>query len=721
MLGGGKDDLTQKGQYISISTPLGLDKVVLLEYQAEEAVSEPFLYRLKLMSKEQTLSFDKVIGKAATITVEMTDDTGSKLPVSGPAAKRYVNGIITRFELTHYDELKKYAYYEAEMRPWLWMLTLSGDCRIFQNKSVVDIVTAVCKGAGYTAIKKSLTSTYAKREYCVQYMESDFNFICRLLQEEGIFYYFEHTKTKHMLVLGDSSSAFKNCPKVHQMTYRPTIAYDNEDDTVTSLRYQKAVTLKTVSLGSYNFEQPTSKLVTKSRGAKGTGTKFLYTGNYTKSNVGQKYARIIQEAGAATGELVRGSGRVRTLIAGGKIKIKDHPRSDMNGDFVLQRVRVKAERTSYEATFEAFPSRVRFRPPGECCKPRIHSSQTALVVGKKGEEIWVDKYGRIKVQFYWDRLGKKDDKSSCWIRVSQGWAGKSFGMMFLPRIGQEVIVSFIDGDPDRPIVTGAVYNGQQKIPYKLPTNSTKSTIKSQSSKKGAGKFNEIRFEDKKDKEEVYIQAQKDMKGLVKNDSTWTIKRDKKLTIQRHYTRTIKKNMTTKVQEGNEVHRVLKGTRQVGVKGKETHKNDDAFNHKVAKNYTLKVDGNLSIDVKGTITMKGKAVTVQAKQQGVTIKAAQAGKFQAGTALDLKAGTALTAKAGTAATVKSGTGLTVDAGTSLTAKSKMAMKLDAGMTMDVKAKLALTAEGLSTTVKGKGVAEVSASGPLTLKGAIVKIN
>ncbi|WP_445681237.1 type VI secretion system Vgr family protein [Radicibacter daui] len=672
-------DLSQDAQYFSLTTPLGKDKLILREFSGEESLSGLFHYKLTMDSTDANLAFDSVVGKDATITIGV----GLK------ATSRYITGVITRFELSHYDEDEGLATYEADLRAWFWLLQLSGDNRIYQQKTVPEIVEAVCSDAGYAFIKKSLSGTYTAREYCVQYGESDFNFICRLLEEEGIFYFFSHTSSKCEMVLGDGSSAFTDAATVNKFTYRPTHAFDNEDDAVTALRYVNAVTTKTMGLDSFNFETPSTDLYTKADGTKGIGGRHAYTGRYTKSADGEKYAKILMQAAAVPGELVRGTGHLRSLTAGAKFNIASHPRTSMNGDFIAWRLRIKANRAAYTVNFEAFPSSKTFNPPLTAERPRIHSSQTAIVVGKSGEEIWADKYGRIKVQFHWDRLGKSDDSSSCWIRVSQGWAGKSFGAIFLPRIGQEVIVSFLEGDPDQPIVTGAVYNAEQTVPYALPDNSTRSTIKTQTSKNGTGKFNEIRFEDKADSEEVYIHAQKDMKVEVVNDLTETIDHD--------HSTTVKNDHKLTVSEGNETYKVEKGTRDVSVKGKETHKNEDNFEHTVSKDYKLTIDGNLTIEVTGDVSLKGKSLSFESSSAGVKIKAS--------TTLDEESGTAYTIKSGTTLGVKSGT----DA------------KVEAGMGLTLKAAMALQAEGLSATVKGSTTVEVNGSAMTTIKGGMVKIN
>jgi type VI secretion system secreted protein VgrG len=341
-------------------------------------------------------------------------------------------------------------------------------------------------------------------------------------------------------------------------------------------------------------------------------------------------------------------------------------------------------RLQYRNTFQAFPSSASFRPLRVTPKPRIYGTQTAIVTGKSGEEIWTDQYGRIKVQFHWDQLGQNDENSSCWIRVAQGWAGKNWGAIFLPRIGQEVVVSFLEGDPDRPLVTGAVYNGQQPVPYTLPDEQTKSTVKSNSSKGGNG-FNEIRLEDKAGSEELYLHAQKDMTIDVLNDQTTTITNNRTVTIQeKDDSLTVTKgNRAVTVSQGNETLTVSQGdrtvavsqgkethsvqsTRDVTVTGNETHTNKADFSQTVSGNYTLKVTGTLTIQATGDLTLKTDG----------------------------------------ALTVQSGTSMTVKSGTDLTASSGTGLSLSGGTTMEI---------------KGSASGTVDGGGMLTVKGGMVKIN
>jgi type VI secretion system secreted protein VgrG len=431
---------------------------------------------------------------------------------------------------------------------------------------------------------------------------------------------------------------------------------------------------------------------------------YEYPGGFLKKDEGEGLTKLRAEEREAPIRRLSGASYCRAMVPGFKTTLEEHYRSDVNAEYVVLAVRHAGGLDGYSNSFEAFPSATPYRPPRTTRKPVIPGSQTAIVVGKSGEEIWTDEYGRIKAQFHWDQLGQNDEKSSCWIRVAQGWAGKSWGQWFLPRIGQEVVVSFLDGDPDRPLVTGSVYNAEQTVPYGLPAEQTKSTIKSDSSK-GHGGYNELRFEDKKDSEEVYFQAEKDMNRVVKNNDTLKVGFEKKeagdqtIDIYNHRTVTIaegtetftvqKGNRTVAVETGNEVHTV-KGTRDVTVTGDESKTDEANFTQAVTKDYTLTVDGNLSIDVKGTVTIKsGKAMTLDCGAS-LTAKAAQSLTNQAGSSLTNKAGSSLTNDAGASLTNKAGASLTNDAGASLTDKA-----------------------GASATVQG--------SASVTVQGGVVKIN
>ena len=627
---------------LKLTTPLGADKLLLRSCRGEEQISGLFNFRLEMVSEDNAIDFSAIVGKAVTVTLTLGNDT-----------EHYVNGIVGRF-IQEETNLRLTRYF-ADIYPWLWLLTKTSDCRIFQNKSVPDIIEAVFSDLGFTDFRNDLKSTYDTREYCVQYNETAFNFVSRLMEEEGIFYFFEHSSDKHTLVLGDDADAHKTCPGLESTAvhFRQSLVDHAQDLVVTRCMVEEQVVSGAYTHDDYNFETPNTDLKSQSQSDTPTYKVYEYPGNFTKKDAGQSRADLRLDALEQPQKMIRGDGFVRAFVAGHKFELKDHYRTDVNKTYVLESVSHAVTQETYSNSFAAFPSDVAFRPPRLTPKPRISGTQTAVVVGKSGEEIWTDKYGRIKVQFHWDQLGTNDENSSCWIRVDYGWAGKQWGGIFLPRIGQEVIVSYLEGDPDRPLVTGAVYNSVQAVPYTLPDEQTKSTVKTNSSKGGNG-FNEIRFEDKKDSEELYFHAQKDQKIVVENDraksvlhnETNTIKQDRSTTIQEgNDTYVVSKgNRTFKVETGNETYEV-KGTRDLTITGDETHTNKGNFTQTISGNYELKVSGNLTIDVTGSVTIKsGQSMTHEA-QMSLTNKA--------GTSLTNEAQADITNKGNASNTVESG--------------------------------------------------------------------
>ncbi len=689
---------THENLYFSLTTPLGPDKLLLRSFRGEERLSSLFQFTLELESEDPSIDFSQVVGQGATITLHLAD-----------GSDRYIDGVIGRFVQGGSDPT--FTRYYAELHPWPWLLTHSADCKIFQEMSVPDIVESVFGDHGFTDFRRSLTGSYSPREYCVQYNETAFDFVSRLFEEEGIFYFFEHAQGKHTLVMADSPSAFAVCPGAASVRYG-TRGVWTQQNTLFHLTLEEAVISGAFALDDYNFETPSTDLIASvssqvARDGASTAASrrvYHYPGRFLKKAAGDALTKLRAEEREAQVRWLRGEGYCRAFLPGFKTTVEDHPRGDVNADYVLARVIHAATWEGYTNSFEALPANTPFRPARTTPKPIIPGTQTALVVGKAGEEIWTDQYGRIKVQFHWDQVGQKDEKSSCWIRVAQGWAGRSWGHWFLPRIGQEVVVSFLEGNPDRPLVTGGVYNAEQTVPYPLPDEQTKSTVKSDSSK-GSDGYNELRFEDKKGSEEVYFQAERDFNRVVKNNDTLKVgfevksAGDQTIDIQNHRTVTLaegnetftvkKGNRTVTVETGNESHSV-KGTRDVKVTGDETHTDEANFTHTVDKNYKLTVKGDLTIDVTGKVTIKSGGDTLVQSGANLTTKAAQALTDQAGTNLTNKAGSSLTNQAGSSLTNKAGASLTNQAGASLTDKA-----------------------GASATVQG--------SASVTVQGAIVKIN
>jgi len=601
---------------LKVSTPLGPNKLLLRSLHGEDLLSGLFQFTLEMVSEDNALDFQAVVGKSVTATLSTSDNT-----------EHHFNGIVGRF--AQEDTNARLTTYYAEIHPWLWLLTKTSDCRIFQNQTVPQIVKAIFSDLGFTDFKDDLKKSYDAREYCVQYNESAFNFVSRLLEEEGIFYFFEHTEDKHTLVLGDDLDAHKTCPGLEQRSvrFKQSLVDHTQDLAITRCAIEEQVVTGTYANDDFNFETPSTDLITETKGAGAKYRIYEYPGGFLKKADGEKLGNLRLEALEQPKQLIRGQGFVRAFVSGHKFELKDHYRKDVNKTYVLRRVSHAATQENYTNSFEAFPSDLPFRPPLVTGKPIISGTQTAIVVGKSGEEIWTDKYGRVKVQFHWDQKGKNDETSSCWIRVDYGWAGKQWGGIFLPRIGQEVIVSYLEGDPDRPLVTGAVYNAEQTVPYKLPDDQTKSTVKTNTSKGGNG-FNEIRFEDKKDAEELFFHAQKDHNIVVEHDRTKkvlnsetnTIKQDRSTTIEEGNDTYVvaKGNREFQVKTGNETYAV-KGTRELTVTGDETHTDKANFTHKVTGNYELKVTGNLTIDVTGSVTIKSAQGMTHETQMAMTNK------------------------------------------------------------------------------------------------------
>ena len=642
----------QNTVFLSVSTALGNDVLLLDRVQGAEGISQLFGFTLTMRSASNALKASAIIGKPVTVTLATSE-----------THKRYINGIVSRF--SYLGTTADFATYTAEIVPSMWLLTLGRDRVIYQNMSTPEIVSAVLTELS-VPFEDKLSGTYAKREYCVRYDESAFDFVSRLLEDEGIFYFFTHTNGAHKLVLADNNSEFSVCTNAAKMEVRSETTNRGDVNVLHRFEQNERLVIKSHAVDDYNYLTPSTALFAKVDGKTDhKGLNYEYPGRHQTLSAGQARAKIRVQEHQADSQLYSGESHCPHLLPGTKFEVEGHLREEFNALHVVRSVQHHAEPTQYQNSFEAISPEVPFRPLRATPHPVVLGNHTAKVVGSSGEEIWTDEHGRIKVQFPWDRVGKQDDKSSCWIRVSQMWAGQNWGALYLPRIGQEVLVSYLDGDPDRPLVTGSVYNAEHATPVALPAKSSQSTILSRSTKKGAA-GNEMRFEDKKDAEELFLHAQKDMLVEIENDLTTTV-------IAGNEAHTVKKgNRTVKVDTGNEIHSV-KGTRALEITGDETHTNKANFTQKVTGNYELKVTGNLVIDVTGTIMIKS-AQTV-----------------------DIKAGTNLTSKAGA--------NLTNDAGAMLTNKGGAKMSNEAPL-IDSKA---------------SGMHSVEAGGILTLKGALVKIN
>jgi type VI secretion system secreted protein VgrG len=614
----------QTGRLISITTPLGRDVLLLEGFSGQESISGLFNFTLYLLSESHNISFGAVVGKPAAI--QLSDGNGGE---------RYIHGIISQFSQGYVEG--RFARYHAVLVPWLWNLTRAADCRIFQNKSVLDIIQEVFRERGFSDFRIALSRAYQPRGYCVQYHETDFDFVLRLMEEEGIFYFFEHASDKHTLVLSDSPSAHQSCPGQSSVPFSPHGGPQGQDSISGWLREQEVRPAK-YALTDYNFETPTTSLavnvptlVTEGRNDK--LEIYDYPGEYQNKGEGERYVKLRMEEQETLHTKISGASDCRSFIPGFTFNLTDHYRSDYNGSYLLTSVSHQAAsnlRTgggdaSYSNSFTCIPSKVPYRPARVTPKPIMRGLQTAVVVGPDGEEIYTDKYGRVKVQFHWDRKGKKDEKSSCWIRVSHPWAGKNWGSVSIPRIGQEVIVDFLEGDPDQPIITGRVYNADQMPPYGLPAGGVVSGIKSNSTKGGGG-YNEMSMDDTKGKEKITIHAQYDMNTTVEHDDSQTIHNNRTIAVDGTHTETIKKDTKITIESGTFNHDVAGNTATYHVSGDVTENLDSKHAVTVGSDHTLNVKGQLSSDVSGPasytsqqkITLMVGASTIEMTPSGITL-------------------------------------------------------------------------------------------------------
>jgi type VI secretion system secreted protein VgrG len=510
-------------------TPLGPEALKFRRLSGDEAVARLFEFRLECLSPSPALTLNDLLGQDITVEIE----------TQGPG-RRYLNGQVSRFALTGREG--RYHRYEATLRPWLWYLTRRADCRIFQQQTVPQILDAVFAFYGFP-VKKRLTGRYRPWDYCVQYRESDFNFVSRLMEHEGIYYYFEHALGVHTLVLADSLAAHDPFPGYASLPYYPPeLTGIPDEEHVSAWRPAEAVSSGRYRYDDYDFTKPAADLMEATRDPKGhphDGYEvYDYPGEYTELEHGERYVRLRLEALAAERQRAVGDSDARGLAPGYLVTLTRCPRATENREYLVLGASYAFEEnpyvtggqedgTTYSVAFTAQPSAVTYRPARLTPKPTVGGPQTAVVVGPKGEEIWTDQYGRVKVQFHWDRLGAKDENSSCWVRVSSPWAGSHFGAVSLPRLGQEVIVDFLEGDPDQPIITGRVYNAQQMPPWALPAHATQSGILTRSSQGGTGaNANALRFEDKAGQEQVWLHAERNQDIEVEHDETHWVGNDR---------------------------------------------------------------------------------------------------------------------------------------------------------------------------------------------------
>jgi type VI secretion system secreted protein VgrG len=739
---------TQDTRLIGINTPLGKDVLLLRGFSGHEAISQLSGFELDLLSKDPEIKFEDIIGKRVTLRVTLSEDK-----------ERYFNGFISRFLQT--GSQTGLANYRATMVPWLWFLTKTTDCRIFQNKPIPDIIQQIFKEYGFTDFKLKLQGTFEPRDYCVQYRETDYNFVARLMEQYGIFYFFEHEKEKHTLVLANNPDAHLPCPEQPKAKWNPHGTKAFRDDMVTDLQMERIFRPGKYALTDYNFEIPSTSLLSEisTTIAVGGNNKYEvydFPGEYAKKGEGVSLVKLRMEEQEVKHLFVRGASSCRAFTSGYKFEMEEYPRPDMNQPYVLTAVSHSVsvgdtyttgesggEAQDYSNSFTCIPHKVPFRPQQTTAKPFIQGPQTAVIVGPKGEEIYSDKYGRVKAQFHWDREGKRDENSSCWIRSSQNWAGKQWGAMFMPRIGQEVIVEFLEGDPDRPIVTGRVYNAEQMPPYPLPGEQTKSTIKSNSSKGGGGS-NELRFEDKKGSEEIYLHGQKDWNIVIENDKSQSIGHDESLSVGNNRTKKVGVDQSEDIGSNKTIHvganhtETIDGNKTLSVTGNhtetiggnETITVSTASAHTIALARALTIGAAYQVSVGGAMneTVGGLKAEEIGGLKSVNVGGNSSEKVGANKSVD--ASSNLSEKAGKNMTLDAGDNFSGTAGKDVTIKAGKNMFLEAGDAITLKTGSAsimlkkdgtILIKGKDISVNGSGKINAKASSDVVIKGSKVGIN
>ncbi len=643
---------TQENSRLAIETPLGPDALTLRSFRGFERLSEPFEYTAEVgWDSKEELDPLQLLGENVSVRCELDAEH-----------TRFFNAVVDQVE--ELPGVGRTRTYRLRLVPWLKLLEHTGDCRVFQEMTVEEVVKAVFDDRGFADYAFQLEGQYPVMPYCTQYAESDLAFVSRLLEREGIGSFFRHENGKHELVMFDSASA--HAPLEHH----PEIDFefgsaDGGFDEGSVFRWVTATRVHTgtVAITSFDFEVPNKGLEARSSASRahaaGNLDRFEWGEAYTTAAEGDRYAAIRTEEAACTHETVRAETNVPELATGFTFTLQDPHEalpSAAGRSYLITGTEIHLSQDGFvsgdagEAAagfrFTAIPTTLRYRPPRRTARPRVPGPQSAIVVGKSGEEIWTDKHGRVKVQFHWDRYGKADEHSSCWVRVATPSAGRQWGSLSLPRIGQEVIVEFLDGDPDRPIITGRVYNGANTPPYELPKNQAISTTKTNSTKGGGG-FNEIRLDDTKDAEQIYVHAQHnfdtrvlndiyewvghDRHLIVVNDQIEKVDNDRHETVTRDHVESIgrDRHLTVKGQEAKEVAENLSLT----IKGDVIEVFKGAQSTDVSKDCFIKAD-NLILEGKSSITLKVGGSTIAIDASGIEIKTGGSVKIDAGSTMDL---------------------------------------------------------------------------------------
>jgi len=745
---------------MDIATPLGDGVLLFHGMRGHEELGRLSEYHLDLLSADGDIDVDAILGKNVTIKLGLPDDS-----------TRYFNGFVTRFSAGEVHG--RYYHYSATVHPWLWFLTRTSDCRIFQEMTVPDIIKKVFADHGTADFKLELTSTYRKWTYCVQYRETDFNFVSRLMEQEGIYYYFRHTEGHNTMVLTDSCS--KHVPSAGYEKI-PFIAPDKlvrpELEHISSWQFSREIQPGKYVHKDYDLERPSVDLKTQKvivyKCAEGNHEVFDYPGEYLQKPDGEQLALVrIDELGTQF-EVANGATNARGVTVGALFTLDDCPRADQNCEHLVMAANYDLQFADYEAlegggssyqcSFAAMSTKQQFRPRRTTPKPFVQGPQTAMVVGPAGDEIYTDQFGRVKVQFHWDRLGKKDENSSCWMRVSHPWAGKGWGAVSTPRIGQEVIVDFLEGDPDQPIVTGRVYNAECQPPFGFPAGAVLSGIKS-NTHKGSG-FNELSMDDTAGKERVFVHGQYNMDTVVEHDQTstihnnrtdrvdvddaesigknqkWDVGVNRDATIGSNETLTVGSNRTKAIGANETI--TVGGNRTSTVSKSETATVALQRTHTVGVNETISVGGAQEITVGGLQAITVGLAQLLSAGAAQTISAAASQTLNAGANQGINVGGSQTINVG-----KNGS-MTVGADENRTVTGQRQSSIGKDDTLNVGKNLAITAaesvsittgsasiimkkdgtiqiKGKDITIEGSGKINVKASGDIVMKGSKIVQN
>jgi type VI secretion system secreted protein VgrG len=601
---------------MTLKSDLG-DKLQPASFSGSEQLGQLFSYHLKVFSGDSEVELRPLLGSSMTVTFATDDYT------------RHFNGIVAEISQTGFESFsgKRQAEYALTLVPKPWLLLHKVDCRIYLKKSVPDIVKEVLTEIGYSDVKLSLSGSYEKREYCVQYRESCFNFISRLMEQEGIYYFFQHREGVHTMVLADALGAHAATDGHAELPYQPQSGASKASTEAAITEFATARSVQTIkySLTDYDPMSPKKSLLALDSISNADGNhpvpkldSFDYPGDHLSTDAGKHYAQVRLEASNVAQSLCTGATNVCGVLTGALFKLTKFPRKELNQEYLVVGSTVHIENAAevsgqqggdqFFCHFSVIQSRQPFRSMQTAVRPTIAGVQTAVVSGSDtAEDISVDKYGRIQVTFHWNKPDKENFHISCPVRVASSWAGKNWGAVNIPRVGQEVVGSFLEGDPDRPLVIGSVYNADNMPPYALPDNKTQSGIKSRSHQGGgADDFNELRFEDKKGSEDFFMHAQKDMHVEVENDRVVAVDNDEKMTIKNDQTEDVKGKRTTTVGKDDKLDVTGNGTTTIGQK----------FKLSAGTEIEL-VTGAASIVMKssGDIDIKGVSVNIK----GVNVK------------------------------------------------------------------------------------------------------